>query len=69
MIHYECWTHRGGQRYLVRLDPENLVTGVCGPMVRIDLERAALANYDYDSQPQHTLWIQQHRTEFRNIGT
>jgi hypothetical protein len=69
MLHYECWTHRGGQKYLVRLDTANLVTGVCGPMVRLDVAHANFANYNYDSQPQHTAWVQQNRTEFHSTGT
>lgn len=68
MPHYECWAHRGGQKYMVRLDPANLVTGVCGPMIRFDLANVNLQNYDYDSQPQHTAWVQQYRSEFNCIG-
>jgi hypothetical protein len=66
--HYECWEHRDGQKYLVRLGPANAVTGVCGPMVRIDVAHATFANYDYDAQPQHTAWVQQNRVQFRCIS-
>ena len=69
MTHYECWTHSGGQKYLIRLDPANLVTGVCGPMVRLDVKHADFANYDYDMQPQHTAWVQMNRAEFHTSGS
>ena len=68
MPHYECWAHRGGQQYLIRLDPANLVTGVCGPMVRLNVDHVNYANYDYDSQPQHTAWVQRNRAEFHSTG-
>ena len=67
MVRFEYWAHSGGENYLVRLSDANIVTGVCGPMRQAHIPAVNLHNYDYDSQPQHTAWVQQHTAEFHNI--
>jgi hypothetical protein len=64
MVHYECWTHRYGENYLVRMTDSTVITGVCGPLRRSDIPTANMQNFDFDSQPQHAEWIRTHRAEF-----
>jgi len=68
MARYEYWAHSGGQHFLIRLDEDNRITGVCGPMRQASIPAANLHNYDYDSQPQHTEWIRKHMAEFHPIA-
>lgn len=64
MDHYECWTHQHGDNFLVRLDEDNLITGVCGPLRRSDIPTVNMPNFDFDSQPLHADWIRLHANEF-----
>ena len=64
MVHYECWTHKHGENYLVRMDDAKVITGVCGPLRRNDIPTANMPNFDFDCQPQHAEWIRTHSTEF-----
>lgn len=66
MTRYEYWAHRDGEKYLIRLDETNRVTGVCGPMRQADIPAANRHNFDYDRQPRLTDWIRAHTSEFQN---
>lgn len=67
MIRYEYWAHRGGEKYLIRLDDTDGITGVCGPLPQTNIPTANRPNYNYDSQPLQTAWIWKHTTEFHRV--
>ena len=68
LIRYEYWAHREGEKYLIRLDEANLITGVCGPLRQVDIPAANRHNFDYDRQPLFTDWVRAHTSEFHNIA-
>jgi hypothetical protein len=68
MPRYEYWEHHEGEKYLIRLDAANLITGVCGPMRQADIPPANRHNFDFDAQPLRTVWVQTHVAEFHQIG-
>ncbi len=67
MDRYEYWEHTSGEKYLIRLDSTNLITGVCGPLRQADIPSAGRHNFDYDAQPQHTVWVRTNGKEFHNV--
>lgn len=67
MLHYEFWVHRAGEKYLIRLDDANGVTGVCGPLRQANVPVANRFHFDYDAQPEHTAWVRAHANEFHCI--
>ena len=69
MSQYEYWEHSEGEKYLIRLDAANLITGVCGPMRQRDIPTANRHHFDFDAQPLRTAWVQTHQAEFHKIGT
>lgn len=67
-MHYEYWEHSSGEKYLIRLDTANMMTGVCGPLRQVAIPEANRSNFEYNDQPQHMAWIQTHLAEFHNVG-
>ena len=67
MAHYECWSHRVRENYLVRLNDTNYITGVCGPFRQDDIPTVNMPNYDYDSQPRYAEWMRTHLGEFYRV--
>jgi hypothetical protein len=66
LIRYEYWAHREGEKYLIRLEEDSLITGVCGPLRQADIPSANWPNFDYDQQPRLTDWVRAHTSEFHN---
>ena len=68
MIQYEYWAHREGEKYLIRLEEVDRITGVCGPLRQADIPAANRHNFDYDRQPLFTDWERAHTSEFHNTA-
>jgi hypothetical protein len=66
LIRYEYWAHSQGEKYLIRLDEANYITGVCGPLRQSDIPAANRHNFDYDQQPLLTVWVRANASEFHN---